>query len=143
MDSISKHISYEEATRSNTGKRLRVSNDPNEEQLVCMRNTATAIFEPVREHFDVPIYISSFFRSSELNTVVKGSKNSQHVLGEAIDIDAHIFGGISNRNIFEWVRDNLDFDQLIWEYGNANEPDWVHISYTTRRPNRRQIIYMK
>ena len=140
MEKISKNCSYEEATRSNTAKRLGISNDPNPEQLACMKNLATRIFEPIREHFGVPIYISSFFRSDVLNKAVKGASNSQHVKGEAMDIDAHIFGSITNKQIFEYIKDNLEYDQLIWEFGNEDEPDWVHVSYTSDKPNRKQII---
>ena len=140
MEKISKNCSYEEATRSNTAKRLGISNDPNDEQLESMKELATRIFEPLRAHLCIPIYISSFFRCDALNKAVKGSSNSQHVKGEAMDIDAHIFGGVTNKQIFEYIKDNLEYDQLIWEFGNEDEPDWVHVSYTSDRPNRKQII---
>ena len=143
MENISKHITYEEATRSNTAKRLGVDNTPDDKQLVAMKLLATRIFEPLREHFGVMIYISSFFRSSALNEAVKGSKTSQHMTGEAMDIDAHIFGGLTNKDIFNYIKDNLEFDQLIWEYGTSDEPDWVHVSYTSDKPNRKQIIKLK
>lgn len=140
MQEISPHISYEESVRSNTAKRIGILNNPDPKQLQAMHEIAMAIFEPLRNHFKVPIYISSFFRSTALNKVVKGSRRSQHILGEAMDLDAHIFGYITNKDIFEYIKNNLEFDQLIWEYGDSTEPDWVHVSYTTRRPNRKQII---
>lgn len=143
MENISLHITYEEATRSNTAKRLGISNDPNSEQLSSMKELATRVFEPLRAHFGVPIYISSFFRCDALNKAVKGSSNSQHVKGEAMDIDANIFGHVTNKQIFEYIKDNLDYDQLIWEFGNEDEPDWVHVSYTINKPNRKQIINLK
>lgn len=140
MDNISPHISYAEATHSDTAKRLGLPNIPYPTQLECMQELATRIFEPLREHFGVPIYISSFFRSERLNKAIRGAKGSQHMLGEAMDIDAEKFGGVTNKQIFEFIRDNLEFDQLLWEFGTDEEPDWVHVSFTTRKPNRNQVL---
>ena len=97
-----------------------------------MKITAEKVFEPVREHFRIPIGISSFFRCEKLNTAVGGSKTSQHCKGEAIDIDADIYGGVTNSKIFHWIRKNLDFHQLIWEYGDDCNPNWVHVSFKTK-----------
>jgi zinc D-Ala-D-Ala carboxypeptidase len=135
MESLSKHISYEEAIHSDTAKRLGILNIPNAEQLINMRNLATRIFEPVRAHFNVPIYISSFFRSSALNKAVGGATASQHMAnnGAAMDIDADRYGGITNQQIFDFIKDTLDFDQLILENG------WVHCSYK-EKGNRKQIV---
>ena len=143
MESISPHISYSEATLSDTAKRLGIPNIPNEEHLARMRILAERVFEPLRQHFGVPIYISSFFRSSALNASVGGSTSSQHVLGEAMDLDAEKFGGITNKEIFEFIKNNLEFNQLIWEGGTSDEPDWIHVSYTNRYPNRKQILVIK
>lgn len=140
MTIISKHISYNEATRSDTAKRLGIDNTPNADQLLRMQDLATRIFEPIREHFGKPIYIASFFRSSALNKAVGGATKSQHMLGEAMDIDASTFGEVTNKEIFDYIKDNLEFDQLIWEFGNEEEPDWIHVSYTTSKDNRKQII---
>jgi len=140
MNNISKHITYNEAVYSDTAKRLGIKNTPNEEQLVNMKIVANFVFEPLRNHFNTNIGISSFFRSKALNKAIKGSKSSQHVKGEAIDIDADIYNKITNKQIFDYVKDNLEFDQLIYEYGTDENPDWVHVSYTMDRPNRKQIL---
>jgi phosphoribosylaminoimidazole-succinocarboxamide synthase len=143
MENISTHITYAEAIHSDTAKRLGISNIPTEEHLARMRTLAAKVFEPLRQHFDVPIYVSSFFRTAALNKALKGAKNSQHMLGEAMDIDAEKYGGITNKAIFEFIRDNLEYDQLLWEFGTDVEPDWVHVSYTTTRPNRKQVLTIK
>ena len=127
---ISKNISYNEAVNSKTAQRLRIDNTPNAEQLNSMQNVAERVFQPLREYFNTPIYISSFFRSEALNKAIGGSKTSQHCKGEAMDLDADIFGGVTNAQIFNYIKDNLEFDQLIWEFGTDENPSWVHVSYS-------------
>jgi hypothetical protein len=138
MERISKHISYKEATRSNTAVRRGINNTPNGDEIDRMRLLAEKVFEPLRVHFGEPIRVNSFFRCSALNVAVGGSKTSQHCSGEAIDIDAT--NGITNKQLFNYIKDNLEFDQLIWEYGTDKEPDWVHVSFTNRRSNRKKIL---
>ena len=135
-EQISEHISYKEATNSPTATRLNISNYPDEYSYSCMVKVATNCFEPIRKWYGKPIRVNSFFRSPELNKAIGGSSSSQHCQGEAIDIDADK----DNKIIFEWILKNLDFDQLIWEFGDDNEPAWIHISYTERRPNRNQVL---
>ena len=139
MDRISDHISYQEATKSNTAIRNGIRNKPNAEQLGNMQRLAEAIFEPLRKHFGVPIRINSFFRSKKLNTAVGGSKTSSHTKGQAIDID-DVLGGVTNAMMFHYVKDYLDFDQLIWEFGDNKNPDWVHVSYESTVKQRKQIL---
>lgn len=136
---ISQHITIEEATKSQEAVRKGIRNVPTQTQLASMRLVADKCFEPLRNHFRVPIGISSFFRSEPLNIAIGGSKNSQHCLGMAIDIDGDIFGRVSNSEIFQWLKDNVEFDQLIWEFGNDENPAWVHISYNPKG-NRKQIL---
>jgi len=126
---ISKHLSLKEVTKSNTADRLGINNTPTTEHLISLKLVAKHIFEPIREHFNTPIGISSGYRSKALNEAVKGSKTSAHCRGEALDIDADIYGGITNAEIFNYIKDNLQFTQLIWEYGTDNEPNWLHVSY--------------
>jgi zinc D-Ala-D-Ala carboxypeptidase len=142
MERISKHISGKEAVHSNTASANKIDNTPDEKQLESMRLVAKMIFEPVREHFGVPIGISSFFRSVELNKRIGGSKTSQHCKGEAIDMDADIYRRVDNVNIFNYIKENLDFDQLIWEYGTKENPAWVHCSYKAKG-NRKKILILK
>lgn len=133
---ISKHISIKEATFSPTAVRNGIDNMPEKFVLDRMKLVANRCFEPLRKWYGKPIKINSFYRSFDLNRAVKGSSTSQHCLGEAIDIDADK----DNKKLFNWILQNLDFDQLLWEYGNDNEPDWIHISYTEQRPNRNQVL---
>ena len=141
-DNISKHISYDEATVSSKAKELKINNDPNSKQLINMKLLAENIFEKVREHFDTPIYISSFFRSSKLNSKLKGSSTSQHCanVGAAMDIDADVYKGVTNSEIFNYILENLNFDQLIWEFGDDENPAWVHVSYVSDLLNRKEVL---
>jgi len=135
---ISKHITYKEATHSATAMRRKMRNEPNEEQITAMKTLAIKVFQPLREHFDKPIRVNSFFRSAALNKAIGGSRTSQHCTGEAIDLDAT--NGITNKQLFDYIKYNLEFDQLIWEFGTDKEPDWVHVSYTATKKNRKQIL---
>ena len=140
---ISKYITLAEAIKSPTAVRLGISNEPNEAQLAAMKSVATHIFDKVREFVGAPLAASSFFRSQALNDAVAGSsKTSQHMTGEAIDIDCDVFGNSSNLNIFTFIKDNLVFDQLIYEYPNADGmASWVHVSYVDHpKHNRSQIL---
>jgi hypothetical protein len=138
-DKISDNISYTEATKSITAKRKHINNIPDKDTVSRMKYVAENLFEPLRKHFGVPIGISSFYRSEALNQAVGGSKTSEHVYGSAMDIDADIFGLITNKDIFDYIKDNLEFNQLIWEYGDDKEPDWVHASLKEFN-NKKQIL---
>ena len=140
VKSISKHVTYKEATHNQTATQLGIDNTPDAVTIGRMKKLAEAVFQPLREHFGVSLYVSSFYRSDALNKAVGGSKTSQHVLGEAMDIDADIYGKVTNKQLFDYIKDNLEFDQLVWEYGDNTNPAWIHVSFTERRPNRRSII---
>jgi hypothetical protein len=139
MIKISDHISYKEATRSVTALRLGIDNTPNEYQLQNMEIIAKKVFEPLREAVNAPIKINSFFRSEKLNKAIGGSTKSQHCQGRAIDID-DVYGSVSNAYMFYYIKDNLDFDQLIWEFGSDANPDWVHVSYVDEDSNRKRCL---
>lgn len=140
---LSKHLSLAEVVRSSTAKRLGISNQPTAQHLENLTLLAEKIFEPVRKHFDVPIYISSGYRSAELNAHTPNSSlTSQHCSGEALDIDMDGAGTITNAQVFNYIKDNLTFDQLIWEGGNAFNPDWVHVSYESSGKQRKQVLQM-
>ena len=138
MKRISKHISYKEAVGSDYAKQKGISNKPNEEQVENMKLLAEEVFEPLREWVGCPIKVNSMFRSLELNTALKGSKTSSHMKGEAMDITS--LGGKSNLEMFHYIRTELDFDQLIWEFGK--EPKWLHVSYN-KDNNRKQVLVTK
>lgn len=135
---ISKHISYKEATHSNTATRRGIKNVPTEKHLIAIRALAKHVFEPMRKHFDKPIRVNSFFRSVALNKAIGGSSTSQHCKGEAIDLDAT--EGFTNKQIYNYIKNNLEYDQLIWEFGTDKEPDWVHVSYRANGKNRKQQL---
>ena len=138
---ISKHLSLAEVSRSETAKRKGINNTPSGEHLENFKKLAENIFEPIREHFGVPIHISSGYRSKELNAAVGGSSSSQHCSAEAIDIDMEGSpNGVTNKMVFDFIKDNLNFDQMIWEFGNDTNPDWVHVSYESTGKQRKQIL---
>jgi uncharacterized protein YcbK (DUF882 family) len=136
MENVSKHITLDEATNSNTAIRNGINNSPDSVTFERMKLVANKCFEPLREWYGKPIKINSFYRSQLLNTKVGGSATSQHCKGEAIDIS----GGdkVENKKLFDWCKENLDFDQLINEYDFT----WVHISYKAKG-NRKQILVVK
>ena len=139
---LSKNLALAEVTRSETAKRNGISNMPTPEHIENFKKLAENVFQPIREHFGVPIHISSGYRSKALNTAVKGSLSSQHCTGEAIDIDMD-GTAITNAQIFHFIKDNLNFDQMIWEFGNDSNPDWVHVSYESTGKQRKQILVAK
>ena len=141
MERISEHISYQEATRSLTAIKKGIDNTPNNNQLENMRALANYVFEPVRNFFNTPIYICSYFRSPMLNTIIGGSVSSQHCAkkGAAMDMDAAVYGGFTNSELFEFIRGNIGFDQLIWEFGDDYEPNWVHVSFHMGH-NRNEVL---
>lgn len=136
---LSKNLSLAEVIRSETAKRNGISNMPTEEHIENFKKLAENVFQPIRDHFGVPIHISSGYRSKALNTKIKGSSSSQHCSGEAIDIDMD-GTSITNKQIFDYIKDNLQFDQLIWEFGTDANPDWVHVSYESTGKQRKQIL---
>jgi len=139
LGKISKHISGREAIESYTAKRRGIENIPSEYELTNMVAVAENVFEPLREWVGGPIKINSFFRSVELNKAIGGSSRSQHCEGRAIDID-DTYGWKSNAEMYNYIKNNLDFDQLIWEFGTDDNPDWVHVSYVSVDGNRRRCL---
>ena len=139
MEKISKHISYKEAVKSNTAMRLNIDNTPGAYEITNMNGIAHNIFEPLREWVGGPIKINSFFRCVELNKAIGGSSKSQHCQGRGIDID-DTYGRMTNAEMYQWIKENLDFDQMIWEFGTEKNPDWVHISYVSPNENRNRCL---
>jgi hypothetical protein len=138
---LSEHLDLSEVVRSESAKRKGIPNMPTAEHIANFKLLAEKIFEPIRVHFRCPIIISSGYRSKELNAAIGGSATSQHCSGEAIDIDMDgTPNGVTNRMVFDFIKDNLEFDQLIYEFGNSENPDWVHVSYETKGPQRKQIL---
>ena len=136
---ISKHISDREGVYSTTATRQGLDNTPNEEQLANMKLLAEKVFEPLREWVGGPIRINSFFRGPELNKAIGGSSKSQHCKGQAVDIDD---GGCNKTNaqMYKYIKDELEFDQMIWEFGDDDNPNWVHVSYVSEDKNRNRCL---
>jgi zinc D-Ala-D-Ala carboxypeptidase len=137
---LSENLSVTEFSASNTAKRKGIDNTPKGVHLEAAKELAENIFQPIREHFNKPIFISSGYRSEALNKAIKGSATSQHSKGEAIDIDMDGHKGPTNAEVFNYIKENLNFDQLIWEFGSKTSPDWVHVSYKKGGPQRKQIL---
>ena len=136
---ISKHISYNEAIRSDTATRKGIVNIPDEYELSNMVITAEKIFEPLREWVGGPIKVTSFFRCEELNKAIGGAKRSQHREGRAMDLD-DTFGHKTNAEMYHYIKENINFDQLIWEFGTDENPDWIHVSYVSDDQNRQKTL---
>lgn len=136
---LSKHLSLAEVIRSESAKRLGLSNMPTPQHIENFKKLAENVFEPLRAHFKRPIHISSGYRSQALNAAIGGSLSSQHCKGEALDLDMD-GTEITNKQIFDYIKDHIHFDQMIWEFGNKNNPDWVHVSYSSSRTQRGEIL---
>ncbi len=137
---ISENLSLQECVSSQTATRNKIDNTPDAAVICSLRLVAEKVFQPIRKHFGKPIRVSSAYRSPKLNAAIGGSKTSQHVKGEALDLQGT--NGVTNKQIYDYVKNNLDFDQLIWEYGTDKEPAWVHVSYKPKG-NRKQVIRIK
>lgn len=133
MEKISEHISFEEATYSATAVKKKIKNIPDEASLYRMKIVAEECFEPVRKWYGKPIKVNSFYRCRALNTAVGGSASSQHITGQAIDIDAG--SKVENKKLYDWMKANLIFDQLIWE----KDGEWIHVSFC-HKYNRNQAF---
>jgi len=146
---ISNHLSLLEVSKSNTASRKGIDNTPHGEHLNNLISTAQNIFERIREHFGAPIFVSSGYRSEELNKAIGGAHKiikgeyvatSQHCKGQALDLDNDAVEYPTNKQIFDYIKDNLNFDQLIWEFGTEENPSWVHVSYKDEVNNRGQVL---
>ena len=136
---ISKHISDREGVYSITAIRLNLDNTPTKTHLNNMKELAEQVFEPLREWVGGPIRVNSFYRGKELNKAIGGSSKSQHCRGQAMDIDdtkCHK----TNAEMFRFIRDELEFDQLIWEFGDDDNPNWIHVSYVNEIDNRNRCL---
>ena len=123
-DRISEHISLKEGIKSHTASRLGIDNNPTERDLINMKTIAEKVFEPLREW---------------VNSAIGGSKSSQHCIGCALDLD-DTYGHKTNAEMYNWIKENLSFDQMIWEFGSDENPDWVHVSYVSEDANRNRCL---
>lgn len=105
-----------------------VDNTPDDYAIKNLERIARYIFQPTRDYFKHPIAVTSGYRGEALNSIVNGSRYSQHMTGEALDLDADVYGGMTNADLFHFIDLHLDYDQLIWEFGDDESPAWVHVS---------------
>jgi hypothetical protein len=141
---LSEHLALAEVIRSESAKRNGISNMPTPEHIENFKLLAEKVFEPIRMNFRCPIHISSGYRSKELNTLVGGSATSQHCTAEALDVDMDgTPHGVTNKMVFDFIKSSLEFDQLIWEFGTDENPDWVHVSYESTGKQRKQVLKAK
>ena len=136
---LTEHITYAEACHSYTAKNLGIRNIPNEYEMWNMVILSTEVFEPLRKWVGGPIKINSFYRSRELNKAIGGASKSMHCEGRAMDLD-DVYGRKTNAEMFNYIKEFLDYDQLIWEFGDDSNPDWVHVSYVSEDKNRNKIL---
>lgn len=135
---LSQHFSLSEMTKSQTAERKGIDNTPGEKEIEALKSLCVNVLEKIRAHYGKPVTVNSGFRCKKLNTAIGASKSSQHMLGQAADIE---IAGVSNLELARWVSANIEFDQLILEFHNVNVPDsgWVHVSWNTAG-NRKQIL---
>ena len=135
---LSYNLSLAEATRSATALRKGIANKPTQQHLLNLKEVALHIFQPCREHFGKPLRVTSGYRSEELNKAIGGSSKSQHSKGEALDMQST--KGYTNKELFMFIKDHLNFDQLIGEFpDNVGEFAWVHCSYK-KEGNRGEVL---
>jgi hypothetical protein len=132
---LTEHFTLEEMTFSPTAIKKGIDNTPNAQAIKNLTVLCEKILEPLRTHVGGPIKISSGYRCEVLNSLIGGAKSSQHKIGQAADIDLKE----KCAEAFHWIRENLDYDQIIWEFGNDKQPDWIHISYSTKG-NRKNAL---
>lgn len=135
---LSDNLSLAEAIKSATALRKGIANKPTQSHLINLKEVANNIFQPCREHFGKPLRVTSGYRSEELNKAIGGSSKSQHSKGEALDMQST--KGYTNKELFMFIKDHLNFDQLIGEFpDNVGEFAWVHCSYK-KEGNRGEVL---
>ena len=137
---LSQHFTLEEMTKSQTGSRKGIDNTPTPEVVENLKQLCENVLEKIRIHFGRPLTVNSGYRGPALNKAIGGAKNSQHMTGQAADIE---IAGVDNKILFCWIRDNIEFDQLILEYYKEGVSDsgWVHVSWNSKG-NRKQVLFI-
>ena len=139
---LTNNFSLEEFERSDTAKRLGIDNHVPQFAIARLRTLCEKVLQPVRNHFGIPIIITSGYRCPDLNDAVKGATSSQHMKGEAADFYINA-PPLTLRDIYLWMVDNLSFDQLIWEVRDGGRRKWIHVSYKNEKANRQQVFTCK
>ena len=135
---LSENFSLVELTKSQTAERKGIHNYPTPLHQVNLRSLCTNVLQPVRDHFNRVVSVSSGYRSQALCEAIGSKTTSQHAKGEAADFEIY---GLSNKELADWINENLDYDQLILEYWKEEDPNsgWVHCSYSQNH-NRKQYL---
>jgi hypothetical protein len=135
---LSKNFTLAEMTKSETALRHDMDNTPGEKEIGNLKLLCERVLQPIRDHYGKGVKVNSGFRHPEVNAKVGGSKTSDHCLGQAADIE---IPGVANAELAEWIRDNLEFRQLILEFYTPGVPDsgWVHVSYVLE-DNKKQVM---
>ncbi len=132
---LTKNFTLQEMVFSPTAIKKGISNKPTEQHIKNMQILAEKVLQPIREHMDCSINVTSGYRAASLNAIIGGSTTSQHCFGQAADLQVEG----RNHEMFKFIKENLEFDQLIWEFGTDSEPSWVHVSYAEGK-NRKQCL---
>lgn len=142
---IGKYTTLETICKSDTAIRHGIDNKPDAIQLHAIKLLAEHIYDPLCDHFQRAIPFTSWFRNSIVNSMIGGARKSQHVLGEAVDLDMDLqpLAVVSNSSLFYYIYTNLNFDQLIWEHGTDQNPAWVHVSFSSTGNQRKQVLRIK
>lgn len=145
---LSENLTLKEATYSATAIKHGINNEPNIGQLEALRGIARQVFQPCRNFIGGPLKVTSGYRSPELNKRIGGSLSSDHCITDhktaALDLDCDLYGGKTNAELFHYIKDKLTFKQLIWEFGDDNNPAWVHVAYSLNEHfNKREILVAK
>lgn len=145
---LSNHLSLKEATYSATAIKHGINNEPNIGQLEVLKAMALKVFEPCRKFVGGPLKVTSGYRGPELNKRIGGSLSSDHTISDhltaALDLDCDVFGGKTNAELFHYIKERLEFKQLIWEFGDEYTPNWVHVSYSTNpKFNKHEVLIAK
>lgn len=133
---LSNDFNLTEFTRSDTAQRKGIDNDPGAKELKAIQHLVNSVLQPARAHLGMVITVSSGYRSKELNALIgSASKTSQHVTGEAADLVCN-----DNARLFNYIAAHCTYDQLIWEHGNEQQPDWVHVSAVNGKNRMQKLI---
>jgi hypothetical protein len=137
---LSKHFNLNEFIISESAKRAGINNMPPADHIENLKKLCINVLEPIRDHFSIPIHISSGYRCKALNRLIGGASNSEHTLGQAVDLDVEGVEGVDNKKLFMFIKDNLPFNQLIYEFGDDKNPAWVHVSFSPDGKQRKEIL---
>jgi hypothetical protein len=135
---LTANFTLSEMCKSDTALRLGLENEPNEQQLAALKLLAEKVLQPVRDHFGKGVKVNSALRTLPVNRAIGSGDNSDHTRGQAADIE---IPGVANADLAAWIKDNLEFRQLILEFYTPGVPDsgWVHVSYVAE-DNKKQVL---